>query len=136
MLDVKKKECQKRHLAVQDTLSVVNGKWKLVILAILMEGKKRFRELSREAGISPRILSKELQDLEINKLVSRTVCNTKPVTVEYAVTAYSKTLEEVIEAMNKWGIQHREEITGRKYAQVSNPEISISSNLEKEEILR
>ncbi len=45
MLDVKKKECQKRHLAVQDTLSVVNGKWKLVILAILMEGKKRFREL-------------------------------------------------------------------------------------------
>jgi len=55
--------------------------------------------------------------------------------VEYAVTAYSKTLEEVIDAMNKWGIQHREEITGRKYGRVSNLERSINSNLEKEETL-
>jgi DNA-binding HxlR family transcriptional regulator len=78
------KECNKAHLAMQDTLMVVGGKWKLVLLSILITGgKKRFRELSRESGISPRILSKELQELEMNELVSRTVCNTRPVTVEY-----------------------------------------------------
>ncbi len=110
------KECTRAHLAMQDTLSVVGGKWKLVILSILLRDKKRFRELSRESGISPRILSKELQELEMNRLVTRAVCDTRPVTVEYTATTYSKTLDEVINAMNRWGIQHREIITGRKQA--------------------
>ncbi len=104
-------DCQIAHLSVQDTLYVVNGKWKLVILSVLINnGKKRFGELSRETGISPRILSKELQELELNELVSRKVCSTKPVTVEYAATAYSKTLAEVIDAMRRWGIKHRERV--------------------------
>lgn len=94
-------------MAIQDTLDVVGGKWKLVLLSILMNGKRRFRELSREAGITPRILSKELQEMEMNGLVSRTVCNTRPITVEYALTPYSETLSEVLEALNKWGEQHR-----------------------------
>lgn len=108
------KECKTAHMAIQDTLMVVGGKWKLILLAILITGgKKRFRELSREAGISPRILSKELSELEMNELVSRTVCSTRPVTVEYAVTTYSETLLEVITAMDKWGRQHRGHITGK-----------------------
>jgi len=81
-----------------------------VLLSILRGGKRRFRELSREAEISPRILSKELQELEMNGLVSRTVCDTKPVTVEYALTPYSETLSDVLNAMNKWGQQHRKRI--------------------------
>lgn len=99
--------CSKTKLAIQDTLDVVGGKWKLVILSILRGGKRRFKELSRASGISPRILSKELQELEMNGLVSRTVCDTKPVTVEYALTSYSETLSDVLNAMNKWGQQHR-----------------------------
>lgn len=102
--------CKKARLAIQDTLDIVGGKWKLVLLSILMDNKKRFRELSREIGISPRILSKELQELEINGLVSRTVCNTRPITVEYAATPYSETLKEVLFTMNKWGELHREKI--------------------------
>lgn len=106
------KSCSNVHLAIQDTLYVVSGKWKLVILAILVnDGKMRFGELSRHAGISPRILSKELQEMEMNKLVSRTVLDTKPVTVEYAATAYADSLKEVIDAMIKWGQSHRETIT-------------------------
>ncbi|MDF2431260.1 MAG: hypothetical protein JWP44_891 [Mucilaginibacter sp.] len=113
-MNIEHTACSKAHMAMQDTLMVVGGKWKLVLLSILMTGgKKRFRELSREAGISPRILSKELQELEMNELVSRTVCHTRPVTVEYAITPYCETLLEVITAMNKWGRQHREHITGR-----------------------
>jgi len=102
--------CKKAKLAVRDTLDVVGGKWKLVLLTVLRSGTKRFRELSREAGITPRILSKELQELEMNGLVSRTVRDTKPITVEYALTPYSESLSEVLEAMNKWGQQHRQKI--------------------------
>ncbi|HUH33688.1 MAG TPA: helix-turn-helix domain-containing protein [Daejeonella sp.] len=103
-------QCEKARLTIQDTLDIVGGKWKLVLISILREGKLRFRELSREAGISPRILSKELQELEMNGLVSRTVCDTRPITVEYALTPYSETLSEVIIAMHKWGEQHRKKI--------------------------
>ena len=103
-------KCAKARLTIQDTLDVVGGKWKLILISILRDGKRRFRELSREAGISPRILSKELQELEMNGLVTRTVCDTKPITVEYALTPYSDTLSEVIIAMHKWGKQHREKV--------------------------
>jgi DNA-binding HxlR family transcriptional regulator len=105
-------------MAIQDTLTVVNGKWKLVLLSILMgEGPMRFGELARAAQISPRILSKELQELEINQMVSRKVCDTKPVTVEYAVMPYAASLQEVLAAMTSWGEQHRLKITGRHEAQ-------------------
>lgn len=105
-------ECKKAQLAVQDTLYVVNGKWKMGLLSILINnGTKRFGELVREADISPRILSKELQELELNLLVTRKVCDTKPVTVEYSATPYSRSLMEVIDAMIRWGVNHREKIT-------------------------
>ncbi|HEV7380915.1 MAG TPA: helix-turn-helix domain-containing protein [Dyadobacter sp.] len=103
-------ECRRSHLAVRDTLDVVGGKWKLILLTVLRTGKRRFRELSREVGITPRILSKELHELEMNGLVSRTVCETRPITVEYALTPYSETLSEVLDAMQRWGAQHREKI--------------------------
>lgn len=104
-----KTDCKKAQAAVQDTLYVVNGKWKMGLLSILINnGTKRFGELVREAEISPRILSKELQELEMNLLITRKVCNTKPVTVEYSATPYSRSLMEVIDAMVRWGTRHRE----------------------------
>jgi DNA-binding HxlR family transcriptional regulator len=102
--------CKQARLAIQDTLEVVGGKWKLVLISILRNGKKKFNELSKEAGISPRILSKELQELEMNGLVNRKVCDTKPVTVEYSLTDYSETLSDVVVAMHKWGVSHRKKI--------------------------
>lgn len=107
-------QCDNVHAAIQDTLYVVNGKWKLLILSILVNGgTRRFGELSRESGISPRVLSKELQELEMNQLVSRKVCNTKPVTVEYSATEYAGTLKEVIDAMIRWGQNHKRKIIGQ-----------------------
>lgn len=102
--------CAKAKMAIRDTLDVVGGKWKLVLISVLRSGKKGFNELSREAGISPRILSKELQELEMNGLVNRKVCDTKPVTVQYELTSYSGTLNDVLSAMEKWGYQHRNKI--------------------------
>lgn len=110
----KNESCSHTHEAIQDTLYVVNGKWKLVILSILVNnGTRRFGELSREANISPRILSKELQELEMNKLVDRKIRNTKPVTVEYSATTYAATLKEVLDAMIRWGQSHRKKIRGK-----------------------
>jgi DNA-binding HxlR family transcriptional regulator len=102
--------CKRAKLAIQDTLDVVGGKWKLVLISILRQGKRRFRELSREAGITPRILSKELHEMEMNGLVTRTVCDTRPITVEYALTPYSETLNEVLIALEAWGQNHRKRI--------------------------
>lgn len=102
--------CAKAKMAIRDTLDVVGGKWKLVLISVLRSGKKGFNELSREAGISPRILSKELQEMEMNGLVNREVNHTKPVTVQYELTEYSHTLNEVLKAMEKWGFQHRQKI--------------------------
>ena len=102
--------CAKANRAIRDTLDIVGGKWKLVLIAVMRSGKKGFNELSREAGISPRILSKELHELEMNGLVTREVCNTKPVTVKYELTEYSNTLNEVLIAMEKWGYYHRKKI--------------------------
>lgn len=109
---VAEQPCKTRHQALQDTLEVIKGKWKLVIIATLMERKMRFRELSRDLGVSPRILSKELHELEQNKLVKRTVLDTKPVAVEYEMTDYSFSLRNVIEAMMDWGTNHRRIIIG------------------------
>src|SRR5690554_6663444 len=102
--------CSKAKMAIRDTLDVVGGKWKLVLISDLRSGKKGFNELSREAGISPRILSKELQELEMNGLVSRKVCDTKPITVQYELTEYSHSLNDVLVAMEKWGYEHRKRI--------------------------
>ena len=56
------------------------------------------------------MLSKELRDLEHNELVKRTVYDTVPVTVEYAMTSYGKSLHRVISELRKWGVQHRKRI--------------------------
>jgi|TARA_R110000744_G_scaffold165536_1_gene282657 DNA-binding HxlR family transcriptional regulator len=102
-------------LAVNDTMNVLNGKWKLPIIGSLLYGKKRFKELEREIPkITPRMLSKELKDLEVNGIVTRTVYNTIPVTVEYELTESGNTLNTVLDAMIAWGLQHRKMVIGKK----------------------
>lgn len=106
-----KKECKAHMRPITDTLELVGGKWKLPILFELMSGKRRFMELQREiGGVTAKMLSKELRDLEMNQLVARTVYPTTPVTVEYSMTEYGHTLGEVIRALHNWGAKHRARI--------------------------
>lgn len=101
-------------LALNDTLQVINGKWKLPIVGSLFFGKKRFKELERDIpGITPRMLSKELKDLEINGIVTRTVYDTIPVTVEYELTQSGQSFSKVLDVMVEWGLQHRKNIMGK-----------------------
>lgn len=108
----KPEDCIMRRRAIQDTIEVLNGKWKFPIILTLMYKSYRFKELAREVGITPRMLSKELKELEMNKLVTRTVYDTKPVTVEYAITPYASSLADVMQSMSDWGKNHREVIAG------------------------
>jgi len=102
------KACNAALNAVRDSLYVIGGKWKLPIIITLMDGPMRFRELQRSLeGITPKVLSKELKELELNAFVHRTVYPTTPVTVEYQLTEYSKTLKEVLRTLKEWGEQHR-----------------------------
>lgn len=107
--------CQNFLKSINDTLDLLSGKWKIAIIGALTFGKKRFMELQREVdGIGAKMLSKELQELEMNQLITRTVFDTKPVTVEYEITEYGKTLQPVIREMALWGSSHRKKILKKK----------------------
>ncbi|MHA4846093.1 winged helix-turn-helix transcriptional regulator [Flavitalea antarctica] len=103
-----KTACRKILRPVRDALDMLNGKWKLPIIIALMFGEKRFTEISKEVeGITDRMLSRELRDLELNGLIQRKVEDSYPVRVTYSLTPYSKSLNEVIESLRKWGTRHR-----------------------------
>lgn len=98
--------------ALQDTIYVIGGKWKLPIINSICNGNKRFREIERSIpGITTRMLSKELKELEMNKLITRTVYPDTPILIEYESTAYCKTFSPIILEMIKWGIEHRKVVT-------------------------
>jgi len=105
------KECQQFIRPVRDVIELIGGKWKLPVIVALSFGTQRFKQLERLLeGITPRMLSKELKDLEMNGLVNRKVYDTTPVTVEYSLTEYGKSLDDLIAVLRKWGLDHRERI--------------------------
>lgn len=104
-------QCKARLKAVADALYVIGGKWKLRIIIALTDGDLRFNELQRLIdGISAKVLSAELKDLELNDFVRRNVHAGPPVTVEYELTDYSETLTDVLESLGNWGAMHREKV--------------------------
>jgi len=105
--------------AVKDALYVLNGKWKLPLIICLQDGPKRFNEIQKSLGeITPKILSKELKDLELNEFVIRKVFSTTPVTVTYELTPYSSSLDKVINELREWGLKHRERLVASRKKEV------------------
>ena len=102
-------QCSLRMVGMNDAMSILSGKWKFHILsALIVFGKMRFSDLKREVtGIGAKMLSKELQDLEMNLLITRSVKQTKPITVEYEITDFGRTLEHIIVELAEWGIEYR-----------------------------
>ncbi len=110
------KVCQVRMQAISDAMSILSGKWKFHIIGTLIEGDALgFMDLMREVdGIGTKMLSKELQDLEMNNLISRMVKDTKPITVEYSITEHGKTLVPLINELASWGIEYRKSVFGKE----------------------
>ncbi|HXD91933.1 MAG TPA: helix-turn-helix domain-containing protein [Bacteroidia bacterium] len=103
--------CPKNALSIKDALEALEGRWKLLILFSLSSGPKRFKQISKEVDrITDKTLSKELKNLEANKLVKRNVRDTFPPTVEYSITAHGMSLEKVMDELHYWGLAHRKKI--------------------------
>ncbi|WP_428663145.1 winged helix-turn-helix transcriptional regulator [Runella sp.] len=109
-------QCSKNLAATEDALYVVGGKWTLRVIIALLSGHTRFNDLQRTLkGISARVLSGELKDLELNGLVKRVVDpDQKPVVVEYVPTEYSSSLKDIISTLADWGIKHKKKITAQE----------------------
>jgi DNA-binding HxlR family transcriptional regulator len=106
--------CPKTMLSIKDALEAVEGRWKLLILFSLSMNPKRFKEISRDVtGITDKTLSKELKNLEENKLIIREVHNTFPPTVMYSITPHGLSLEKVIDELHFWGLAHRQKVIGK-----------------------
>ncbi|BAB04456.1 helix-turn-helix domain-containing protein [Halalkalibacterium halodurans] len=96
---------------VEATLDVIGGKWKGVILYYLLEEKRRFNELRRlMPGITQRILSLQLRELEKDGIVHREVFPEVPPRVEYSITEFGRTLEPIINQMRDWGEEYKTRI--------------------------
>jgi DNA-binding HxlR family transcriptional regulator len=106
--------CPHKLRATRDAMDVIQGKWRIPIIISLTYGKKRFGEINRDiADISPKMLSQELKALEENKIITRTLYDSMPVTVEYSLTELGLSLNKLLEELLTWGIHFREAIVGK-----------------------
>ena len=96
------------------TLRVIGGKWKPVILWHLKDGVKRFSELKRAIpGVTQRMLSQQLRELERDGVVLRKLYAQVPPKVEYTLTEFGRTLQPILRMMCKWGAEHSRRVHNR-----------------------
>ncbi len=107
-------QCNGFFLPLNDLMNVLNGKWKMRIILCLASEPKHFNEIKKCHQISPRILSKELKDLEMNGVVNREELNDNLKSVVYSLTAPGMELIPIIIKLQEWGTKHRERILDEK----------------------
>ena len=89
---------------VETTLTLIGDKWKVLILRDLMDGTKRFGELKKSlGGVSQKVLTAQLRDMEASGLISRKVYAEVPPKVEYSLTGLGESLRPVIDVLRTWG---------------------------------
>ncbi len=92
---------------VETTVRIVGGRWKAAVLEQLFQGTKRFSELKRGvAGITQRMLSQQLRELQSTGIVERTVYPDAPPRVVYTITPLGRSLRPLLDAMCHWGKSH------------------------------
>ncbi len=103
-----KKRTEHQICPVEITLHVIGGRWKVLILWYLKENLRRFGELKRlMPGITQKMLTHQLRELERDGLVHRKVYTQVPPKVEYSITAHGKSLAPILNQMGKWGTEHQ-----------------------------
>lgn len=94
---------------VAKTLSYIEGRWKVVILFYLQNGKRRFGEIAaRIPNISRKVLTEQLKELEADGLVQREYFKEIPPRVEYSITILGLSLSKVLKEMEIWGFQNKD----------------------------
>ena len=93
---------------VEATLSVIGGRWKLVLICRLLSGKKRFGELCRLVpNATERMITMQLRELETDGVIVRHVYTEVPPRVEYEITEFGRSLEPIVSFMQKWGSEYK-----------------------------
>ncbi len=105
-----KGDCDLFFLPLDDLLRVLTGKWKMRLILCIASEPKRFNEMKKCHEISPRILSKELKELELNGIISRTEMNDNLKTVSYSLTEIGTELVPIIVQFQKWGADYRQKV--------------------------
>lgn len=106
-----------RGCAVTTTVNVIGGKWKTVVLYHLLEQPRRFSELQRRMpGVTQRMLTLQLRELETDGLVHREIYPQVPPKVEYSLTDLGRTLEPIVRAMLNWGETYQDWETAQSQA--------------------
>lgn len=104
-------DCLNTVKPVRDALEVINGKWKLSIIISVGVGNERFTDIQDSIpGITPKVLAKELKELEQHKLIRRVVIEDYPIKIVYKSEDYASTLTPIIYALKEWGINHKKVI--------------------------
>ena len=107
--------CATGVAGIRDALYVLSGKWKLPLIFALSMGPMRFKDIQRALGdVTPKVLTKELRELELNEFLIRNVLPSSPVIVTYKLTPYSLTLYKVVQELKDWGIQHRQRLVAHR----------------------
>ncbi|MDI9863613.1 winged helix-turn-helix transcriptional regulator [Flectobacillus longus] len=105
-------DCLDTLKPVRDTLDVINGKWKIPIIISISVGNDRFTDIQESIpGITPKVLAKELKDLEQHKLIRRIIIEEYPIKISYKTEPYADTLTPLIYALKDWGLNHRKVVT-------------------------
>lgn len=108
-------DCLETIKPVRDALDVINGKWKLPIIISVGVGNERFTEIQESIpGITPKVLAKELKELEQHQLVKRIITDGYPVKITYKIEPYADTLTPIIYSLKDWGVNHRKKITHKE----------------------
>ena len=93
---------------VETTLTLISDKWKVLILRDLLMGTKRFGELKKSlGGVSQKVLTSQLRQMEASGLLTRKVYAEVPPRVEYTLTELGYSLQPVLEAMRDWGESYK-----------------------------
>lgn len=96
---------------VATTIRLIGNKWKIFIIQRLLDRPWRFNELRRSIdGISERVLTDNLKELEADEIVTRTVYPEVPVRVEYALSETGESMRPIIMSMREWGLAYQERV--------------------------
>lgn len=100
---------------VETTLKVIGGRWKVLIIRELIAGVKRFGELQRALpGITQKMLTQQLREMEEDGIVHRQVYAQIPPKVEYSLTTLGESLKPILYAMHEWAVEHLSHINSKQ----------------------
>lgn len=104
-------KCKAILTPVHDALDVIGGKWRMHVIISIRMGNERFTDIQHSIrGITPKMLSKELKELEMHKLIIREIENCYPVKIRYKLDPYTESLVPIILSLRDWGVAHKQRL--------------------------